>query len=435
MKFTSEFQWLESFISSDAFWLEDVITWDETFSLAFSEYDLLSFFASGFFSNCYFFLDSHAKLSFLDSILIHEYNRDLFVFELFNSFMWDNVSYLYNTLFHSQFLFYTDYQDYFTIILHHSPELSLALIDYAQTYWTAATFHQTPVAVFDLFSDSTNTTIGEFLENTTGLIFFFWGLVLFSNSFRLVKWSHTSEAYWVRIESYLFSFSRTNRVQYEAALKTFFMLILYFSMMIATFDDDQEEMLELLNNLCFNLLLFFFAYFVYKYSIHFFAFLEATVAEGRSLLFAVKQCGRDIINSGSLLLRVVVLVIRLNIYDGVDDVLDSYYIFVADFDDEEYFNDLFFSISPLLFFDGDVNDDRSLFLEDEFDLAADLFSLYFITWSKFALFVAFILEELGRVALALFITYLILFEVQAVNRSYVEDTYFFNKRTAHVATL
>ena len=64
---------------------------------------------------------------------------------------------------------------------------------------------------------------------------------------------------------------------------------------------------------------------------------------------------------------------------GVDDVLDSYYIFVADFDDEEYFNDLFFSISPLLFFDGDVHDDRSLFLEDEFDLASDLFSLYFIT--------------------------------------------------------
>jgi hypothetical protein len=156
------------------------------------------------------------------------------------------------------------------------------------------------------------------------------------------------------------------------------MLILYFSMMIATFDDDQEEMLELINTLCFNLLIFFFMYFVYKYSIHFFAFLEATIAEGRSILFAARQCGRDIINSGSLLLRVVVLALRLNIYDGVDDVLDSYYIFVADFDDEEYFNDLFFSISPLLFFDGDVNDDRSLFLEDEFDLSTDLFSLYFI---------------------------------------------------------
>jgi len=156
------------------------------------------------------------------------------------------------------------------------------------------------------------------------------------------------------------------------------MLFLYFSIMIASFDDDHEEALELLNNLCFNLLLFFFAYFIYKYSIHFFAFLEATVAEGRSLAFAIKQCGRDIINSGSLLLRVVVLVIRLNIYDGVDDVLDSYYIFVADFDDDEYFNDLGFFISPILFFDGDVHDDRSLFLEDEVDLFMDLFSLYFM---------------------------------------------------------
>jgi hypothetical protein len=74
-------------------------------------------------------------------------------------------------------------------------------------------------------------------------------------------------------------------------------------------------------------------------------------------------------------------------------------------------------------------------LEDEFDLATDLFSLYFITWSKFALFVASILGELGRVALALFITYLILFEVQAVNRSDVEDTYFFNKRNPRPTAL
>jgi hypothetical protein len=156
------------------------------------------------------------------------------------------------------------------------------------------------------------------------------------------------------------------------------MLLFYFSMMIATFDDDQEEILELLNTSCFYLLLFFFFYFVYKYSIHFLSFLEATISEGKSLVFALKQSGRDLINSGSLLLRVVVLVIRLNIYDGVDDVLDSYYIFVADFDDEEYFNDLFFSISPLLFFDADTHDDRSIFLEDEFDINLDLFSLYFI---------------------------------------------------------
>jgi hypothetical protein len=219
------------------------------------------------------------------------------------------------------------------------------------------------------------------------------------------------------------------RVQYEAVLKTFFFILFYFSLMIATFDDDQEEILEFINGMCFNILIFFFVYLVYKYSIHFFSFLEASVAEGRSIVFVAKQCLRDIINSAALLLRVLTLVVRLNIYDAVDDFLDSYYIFIGDFDDDEYFNDLFFSMFSVMFFDTDNNDDRSFFLEDEMDLTGDLFSLYFIVWGKFSLFFFFIVEEVLRVALALYITYLIMFEVQAVNRSYLEDTYFSVKKT------
>jgi hypothetical protein len=63
------------------------------------------------------------------------------------------------------------------------------------------------------------------------------------------------------------------------------------------------------------------------------------------------------------------------------------------------------------------------------DLTTDLFALYFVVWGKFALFVFFIVEEILRVALALYITYLIIFEVHAVNRSFVEDTYFATKRS------
>jgi hypothetical protein len=70
--------------------------------------------------------------------------------------------------------------------------------------------------------------------------------------------------------------------------------------------------------------------------------------------------------------------LRLNIYDIVDDIFDSYYIFVGDFDDDEYFSDLFFPIFSVMFFDTDVNDDRSFFFEDEVDFSNDLFSLYFI---------------------------------------------------------
>ena len=65
-------------------------------------------------------------------------------------------------------------------------------------------------------------------------------------------------------------------------------------------------------------------------------------------------------------------------YDFLDDVLDSYYIFVCDFDDDEYFIENLFPLFGFLFFDIDNHDDRSIFLEDEVDLALDLFSLYFI---------------------------------------------------------
>ena len=40
----------------------------------------------------------------------------------------------------------------------------------------------------------------------------------------------------------------------------------------------------------------------------------------------------------------------------------------------------------------------------------------------------FILEEIARVSLALYVTYLLIFEINAVNRSYAEDSYILNKR-------
>lgn len=427
MKFSAEFNWLESYLDNDAFWLEDVLTWDETFDLVLSDYNVFAFLTSAFFVNSHFFLDSFTKMSFLDVMFFNETESKEFSNELFTLFMFDNVSFIYNTFLNLQVLFYTDYQDYLTILLHHSPELSLALTDYVQTYWANSTMNYTPSAVFDVFNDSLNSSLSEFLEYFVGFFAFTWGIVFFIGIFRIVKWNNPLEVYFVRFENYAFSMSRETRVQFEAALKVFFFVFFYFSMMIMTFDDDQEEILEFFNGMCFNFFLFLFGYLVFKYSIHFFSFLEASVSEGRSITFVTKQCVRDMINSGALLLRSLTLMIRLNIYDTVDDFLDSYYIFLGDFDDDEYFVDLFFSMFTVMFFDTDVNDDRSFFLEDEMDLAGDLFALYFVVWGKFSLFIFFFVEEILRVALALYITYLIIFEVHAVNRSYVEDTYFSSK--------
>lgn len=148
--------------------------------------------------------------------------------------------------------------------------------------------------------------------------------------------------------------------------------------MIATFDDDHEEMIELFDTSFFYLFCLVILYLLFKYSQHYFAFLEASVAEGRSVSYITKQFFRDFINTFALLLRFFILLFRLNVYDTLDDCYDSYYIFIGDFDDDEYLNELFFSMYNFMFYDSDNNDDRSFSLEDENDLFLDFFYLYFI---------------------------------------------------------
>jgi hypothetical protein len=74
-----------------------------------------------------------------------------------------------------------------------------------------------------------------------------------------------------------------------------------------------------------------------------------------------------------------ILLFRLNVYDNLDDFFDSYYIFVGDFDDDEYGNELFLSPSVLLFFEIDGGDDSAFLLEDDIDMFPDFFMLYFIS--------------------------------------------------------
>jgi hypothetical protein len=149
-------------------------------------------------------------------------------------------------------------------------------------------------------------------------------------------------------------------------------------MLIATFDDDQEELIEMFDVSFFYFFCILIIFLLYKYSIHYFAFLEASVSEGRSVLFVTKQFFRDFINTFALFLRFFILLFRLNVYDTLDDFYDSYYIFVGDFDDDEYFNEIFFSMQGLMFYDFDVNDDRAFSLEDENEFFLDLFYIYFL---------------------------------------------------------
>jgi hypothetical protein len=55
-------------------------------------------------------------------------------------------------------------------------------------------------------------------------------------------------------------------------------------------------------------------------------------------------------------------------------------------------------------------------------LSTDLFTIYAILWGKYVLYLTFVLEEFARVGLALFVTYLIIFEINTLNRSYNESS-------------
>tara|TARA_B110000046_G_scaffold128053_1_gene134442 strand:- start:5173 stop:5463 length:291 start_codon:yes stop_codon:yes gene_type:complete len=91
-----------------------------------------------------------------------------------------------------------------------------------------------------------------------------------------------------------------------------------------------------------------------------------------------KQFGKDMFNIITLVSRFLTLVLRLNIYDTMDDIHDSYYIFFEDFGDDEYYAETLFSRLGFSFFDIDVKDDRSIFLENTLDLSLDLYSFYYI---------------------------------------------------------
>jgi hypothetical protein len=149
-------------------------------------------------------------------------------------------------------------------------------------------------------------------------------------------------------------------------------------MAIMSFDDDKEEVIEFLDTSFFLFFTFTIFYFIYKHSIHYFSFLEASISSESRTLSYLPQFKNDFLGLCSMFLRFYSLLIRLNIYDTLDDCLDFYYVLLGDFDDDEYLNELFFSIHGAIFFTMDNQDDRSFLLEDENDFSNDFFYSYFV---------------------------------------------------------
>jgi len=423
----NDIQWMSTYKFSDQAWLSDSLNREKVLDLVTADWSLVSFIFQSSFINQHLQTDQIVKVTHLDIILLQNilYKSQVLYHSLLNDMVTNILNYSLNSLPSLQ----SDYQDMFSNILLLSPELVLVLNEFVDTFYLQKTVNMTPTAVFDSFNNVLNFYSTEGTVYLMLFVLYTWFVSYITLTGLLLKWVNGVSPQFTRWYYYFFSVSREIRIQLEAVFQTIIFFMLYWLFTLMVFDDDQEEIIEFVDTSFFYFFTLIILYLFYKHSIHYFAFLEASVSEGRSVVFAAKQFSNDFLSTLSLLLRFYILLFRMNVYDSIEDVLDSYYIFVGDFDDDEYFSELFLTIHGTLFFTLDNNDDRSFMLEDENDFSNDLFYLYFVLWGKLFFFIVFTIEEAGRLGLAFYISYLITFEVHAVGSSYKEDNYLTSKRS------
>ncbi len=423
-----EANWITTYKNSDQLWLSDSLNWEKTSTLAFSDTSFVSFLYNSFFVSQHVVTDKISKLSYLDIIILKTNSWNFNVQTLYFSFLNDMYVEFFNLYLPLLSLIGSNYQDFFTLIAIVSPELNLAISDYFYEIFFFNNINFLPSSVFDSFTNNLNYFANDGFVVFIMFFLYVWFIVYFFLTSFSLRWSSFNFSHFNRFYYYFYSISVETRIQLEAVMQTFIFFLFYWIVTLLTFDDDQEEIIEFVDTFFFYFFTLVITYFIFRHSIHYFSFLEASVSEGRNVSYLILQFRNDFLGSFSLLLRFYTLLFRMNVYDTLEDFFDSYYIFVGDFDDDEYINELFFSLNNTLFFTLDNHDDRSFLFEDENDFSNDLFFIYFMVWGKFSYFFFLMAELAARLGLAFYILYLILFEVHSVNCSYLEDTYFKNKR-------
>ena len=423
-----ESTWIQNYKFTDQTWLVDSLNWDKLTNVSILDFSFLSFLHNGSFISQHLLVDYSSKISYLDVVLLNTNFFNSSVFILYNSFLNDFFSF-FSFLYLPLLSFFTSsQQDVFSIILLLSPELLLAVSDYFSLYYTFYTVNLQVSSCFDSYTNNLTYLFSGGVLTLWMFLLFVWLIVYFFSLNIILKWSLFNYSQYVRFYLYFFSFSKDTRLQFEVVLQTALFFLFYWSMAIMAFDDDKEELIEYLDTIFFYFFTFIIFYFFYKHSIHYFSFLESSSTGSRSTMFVLTQFKGDFLALFSMILRFYSLLLRLNVYDILDDCLDFYYVFIGDFDDDEYLNELFFSIHGTLFFTMDNQDDRSFLLEDENDFSNDFFYTYFLVWGKIFYFLFYTVELVARFGLAFYVIYLVLFEIYGVNCSYKEDMYFTYKR-------
>jgi len=367
-------------------------------------------------------LNLFSYFSFIDAVFFYYAYPQYLSFNLIRSFFFNFyfTQFLFNNL--NTLFIWTDVNELSFILFYTQPELVLILSDWSFMLFNFEIYNWTLSACYDMHLDYNFLSDEDYNEEL--FITYLYGVVflyLWPN-YILPELKSSLKPFYTRFYHYYYSLSQELRIQFDTFLLVFVFFLSYWVYLLMTWDEiNAEIMIEIVHTFFFSFFISVIVFLILKYSVHFFAFFEASDTNGRSVLVLVKQFFRDIMGLIGLLLRFLILIFRLNVYDNLDDILDSYYFFFLDFDDHNYRYEYCMIMLFPTFFEEDALSNFVWNLENDLGVNDNAFTLFFSIWGKVFLSFFFILEEFLRILLALYISLLITFEVHAVSSSYVEE--------------
>jgi hypothetical protein len=139
----------------------------------------LTFLHNPSFVNQHMTLDYSLKVSYLDTILITANSVNYSVSTLYISYindLYNNFSVSYLPL---MSLFFSSYQDVYSVIMLISPELIIAFTDYFNFYHASTFINIEVSSCFDSYTNNLNYIFGEGILALFMFLFFAWVLIYF----------------------------------------------------------------------------------------------------------------------------------------------------------------------------------------------------------------------------------------------------------------
>lgn len=421
--------WATTYVEGSQTWFPNLLEINIKVSTRMTnDVSLLDSIAHSTFLNSYVDLRGLQGHSLLDHIIVLQsrpqsrrqwtaYTQTLFS-RLATDWVPHNNLYLYPIVFIYQY----EQHNADDIIQVVAPDLIKAVSQQIHSYWVTRTLITYPVALFDTIISHIEANYlkssGFVMLITSvpmwcGVIFYFFVLVL------LPLWKLLPFTL-VRTFNQLYKTSVGLSSSFEFIFFIAASLGLYVLMLLLASDDISEQVSELINTYYLTLFTYLIFSLILLYSVHIFTFLALSAYSKRSLLVVLRQFKNDILDLLSLILRFYILLFRLNVYDLLEDLFDGYYIFLGDFGDEYLLDTSLFAINSFEGFTANNNDENFDFEDTNTSLWFDIFKVYYYVWGQFTYFYVFCLEEGARLLLAVYIIFLIFFEIHATNMRFLE---------------